>query len=165
MRRFKKVQTKDSPRNQKLITFDSTEVVILQDTMDSFSKSSSAAKIVNDENQKPKCSPPTSKFPPGQKADRNIILKKFQASVKPSLDQYAYVPKPFFFYGILMDPLRLQEVLQLSATPVLKPAEVNSYKIMLWGQYPALIDGPINSCVSGMGYVVETEEQHKMPEY
>jgi gamma-glutamylcyclotransferase (GGCT)/AIG2-like uncharacterized protein YtfP len=93
------------------------------------------------------------------------MLEKFQANVIPSLGQYTYIPKPFFFYGSLMDPLRLQEVLQLPAPPVLKPARVTSYKIMLWGQYPALVDGPTNSYVDGIAYFVETEQQQKMLEH
>jgi hypothetical protein len=133
--------------------------------MDSFSGSSSAAKVVSDENKKPEYSSPTGKPPSDQKAKRNIMLEKFQAYVKPSLDQYAYIPKPFFFYGSLTDPLRLQEVLQLPTPPVLKPARVQSYKIMLWGQYPALVDGSNNSYVDGMAYVVETEQQQKMLEH
>ncbi len=36
---------------------------------------------------------------------------------------------------------------------------------MLWGQYPALVDGPNNSYVDGMAYVVETEQQRKMLEH
>jgi hypothetical protein len=64
-----------------------------------------------------------------------------------------------------MDPLPLQEVLQLSAPLVLKPARVKSYKIMLWGQYPALVDGPNNGYVGGIAYVVETENQQKMLEH
>jgi gamma-glutamylcyclotransferase (GGCT)/AIG2-like uncharacterized protein YtfP len=133
--------------------------------MDSSSRSFSAAKIDDDEDKKPKYPPPTGKAPSDQKANRNIMLKKFQANVKPSLGQYTYIPKPFFFYGSLMDPLRLQEVLQLPSPPVLKPARVRSYKIMLWGQYPALVDGLDNNYVDGMAYVVETEEQHKMLEH
>ena len=93
------------------------------------------------------------------------MLQKFQAYVDRPLDPLPYIQKPFFFYGSLMDPLRLQEVLQLPAPPVLKPARVRSYKIMLWGQYPALVDGPNNSYVDGMAYVVETEKQQKMLEH
>jgi hypothetical protein len=33
---------------------------------------------------------------------------------------------------------------------------------MLWGQYPALMDGPYEIFVDGMAYVVETEEHQKM---
>jgi hypothetical protein len=133
--------------------------------MESVSGSPSARKGVNDENNKPEYSLPTSKPPSDQKANSNIMLEKFQANVKPSLGQYVYIPKPFFFYGSLMDPLRLQEVLQLPAPPLLKLARVKSYKIMLWGQYPALVDGPNNSYVDGIAYVVETEQQQKILEH
>lgn len=127
--------------------------------------SSSAAKIVNDENRRLEHSSPTSKPPSNQRRNRNVMLKKFQAGVEPSLPPYTYMPKPFFFYGTLMDPQQLQEVLQLPAPPVLQPARVKSYKIILWGQYPALVDAPINSYVDGMAYFVETEEQQKMLEH
>ena len=133
--------------------------------MDNFSGSSSVAKIVNDENKKLEYSSPTGKRPSDQKTSRNIILEKFQADVKPSLGQYAYIPKLFFFYGSLIDPLRLQDVLRLPVPPVLKPARVKSCKIMLWGQYPALVDGPNNNYVDGMAYLVETEQQQKMLEH
>jgi hypothetical protein len=133
--------------------------------MDSSSGSSSTAKVVSDENKKPEHSSLISKPPFDQKANRNIMLEKFQANVKPLLGQYVYIPKPFFFYGSLMDPLQLQKILYLPAPPVLKPARVKSYKIMLWGQYPALVDGPNNSYVDGMAYVVETEQQQKMLEH
>ena len=75
------------------------------------------------------------------------------------------MPKLFFFYGSLMDPLRLQDVLQLPELPVLKPARVKSYKIMLWGQYPALVGGPNNCYAEGIAYLVETEQQQKMLEH
>jgi hypothetical protein len=133
--------------------------------MDRFSGSSSASKIINDETKQPEYSSPTGKPPSDQKANRDVMLEEFQANVKPSVGQYTYIPKPFFFYGSLIDPLQLQEVLQLPAPPVLKPARVKSYKIMLWGQYPALVDGPNNSYVDGMAYVVETEQQQKMLEH
>lgn len=132
--------------------------------MDNFNGSSSAGKVVNNENKKPEYSSPTGKRPSDQKANRNVILEKFQANVKPSLGQYAYIPKLFFFYGSLIDPLRLQDVLRLPVPPVLKPARVKSCKIMLWGQYPALVDGPNNNYVDGMAYLVETEQQQKMLE-
>ncbi|KAL5351531.1 hypothetical protein ACLOAV_003390 [Pseudogymnoascus australis] len=93
------------------------------------------------------------------------MLEKFRADVKPSLPPYTYTPIPFFFYGSLTDPLRLQEVLRLAAPPVLQPASVQCYKIMLWGQYPTLVRGPINNHVDGMAFVVETEEQENMLKY
>jgi hypothetical protein len=36
---------------------------------------------------------------------------------------------------------------------------------MLWGQYPALVDGPNDSYVDGRAYVVETEQQQKVLEH
>lgn len=129
----------------------------IKDTMDNFNKnrgSSSTQKVINDKTRKPE-----------PKAKRNIMLEKFQAfqaDVKPPPGQYIYIPRPFFFYGSLTDPSKLQEVLQLPSPPLLKPAKVKSYKIMLWGQYPALVDGPNDSYVDGMAYVVETEQHLQM---
>ncbi|TVY88353.1 hypothetical protein LAWI1_G007098 [Lachnellula willkommii] len=139
--------------------------------MNNFKESSSSLSTpntINDEKEKPGHSLPTAKPHSHKKAKRNIMLEKFknfQPNAKPSRGQYAYIPKPFFFYGSLTDPLQLQEVLQVQAPPVLAPARVRSYKIMLWGQYPALVDGPHDSYVDGMAYVVETEEQQKMLEH
>jgi hypothetical protein len=91
--------------------------------MDNFNRgSSSTQKVINEENGKPEL-----------KAKRNIMLEAFQSGLKPQLGQYAYIPKPFFFYGSLTDPSKLREVLQLPNPPLLKPARVKSYKIMLWG--------------------------------
>jgi gamma-glutamylcyclotransferase (GGCT)/AIG2-like uncharacterized protein YtfP len=78
--------------------------------------------------------------------------------------KYVYEPKPFLFYGTLTDRLKLQEVLQLPSPPVLKPARTKTYSIMLWCQYPALVDGPMNSYVHGMTCVIGTEQQLKMLE-
>jgi hypothetical protein len=86
------------------------------------------------------------------------MLERFKNYVGPSLGEYYYIPKPFFFYGTLTYPLRLQEVLQLPTPPVLKPARVKSYKIMLWGHYPALVNAPYGSYVDGVAYVVEIEQ-------
>lgn len=58
--------------------------------------------------------------------------------------------------------MKLQEILQLPNPPALKPARVRSYKIMLWGQYPVLVDGPLDSYVNGMTCVIETEEHLQM---
>lgn len=132
--------------------------------MDSFG-GSSVANTAEDENKRPGYSSPTSKPPSKQKGRRNIMLEKFRADVEPSPPPYTYTPMPFFFYGSLTDPLRLQEVLRLAAPPVLKPASVQCYKIMLWGQIPALVRGSINNHVDGMTFVVETEEQENMLKY
>lgn len=133
--------------------------------MDSFGGSSSVAKTAEDETARPEFGSNTGKTPSKQKDRRNIMLEKFRADVEPSLPPYTYTPMPFFFYGSLTDPLRLQEVLRLAALPVFQPASVQCYKIMLWGQYPALVRGQINNHVDGMAFVVETEEQENMLKY
>jgi hypothetical protein len=47
---------------------------------------------------------------------------------------------PFFFYGPLMDPSTLISVLKLRDRPVLLPAKIRGYEIMLWGNRPALVE-------------------------
>lgn len=89
------------------------------------------------------------------------MLERLPADVLPP-DVGQYTPKHFFFYGSLMNPVRLQEVLHLSATPVLQPARVKFYKIMLWGQYPSLVEGEEDNYVDGMAYLIETSEQQRM---
>ncbi|OBT89331.1 hypothetical protein VE02_01441 [Pseudogymnoascus sp. 03VT05] len=116
--------------------------------MDGFGASYSAPKAVEGEQERPEHASNIGKPPSKQKGRRNIMLEKFRADVEPSRPPYTYTPMPFFFYGSLTDPLRLQEILQLPAPP-----------------YPALVHGPINNHVDGMAFVVETGEQEKMLKY
>lgn len=64
---------------------------------------------------------------------------------------------PYFFYGTLMDPQLLTELLNLSHTPRLRPATLVGYSIKLWGPYPALVAGPANAVLQGMVYEVESK--------
>jgi gamma-glutamylcyclotransferase (GGCT)/AIG2-like uncharacterized protein YtfP len=121
---------------------------------------SSTPKAMKDENKEP-----------APIAKRNIMREHFQAwhaAGRPSLfpaGHDVYIPKPFFFYGTLADSSKLQEVLQLPSLPVLKPARVRTYKIMLWGQYPALVDdGSLDSYVDGATCVIKTEQHLQMLE-
>ena len=61
-----------------------------------------------------------------------------------------------FFYGALKDPVRLAAVLHLpdGQAPYLRPAKLVGYHIMLWGQYPALLDGPPGNEVLGVAYEI-----------
>jgi len=107
----------------------------------------------------------TDKLAAHKEADGNIMAKKFQHYIEPAIQPpptpLKYTSRPFFFYGSLTDPLLLQQILHLPPPPTLKPATLLHYKIMLWGQYPALVPGPYNNCISGMTYFIETEEQQK----
>jgi gamma-glutamylcyclotransferase (GGCT)/AIG2-like uncharacterized protein YtfP len=66
----------------------------------------------------------------------------------------------YFVYGSLMDPKTLAKVLGRAEIPDLIPAKVIGYKIMMWGQYPALLDKPY-STVYGMTFEVQTPEEVK----
>lgn len=64
---------------------------------------------------------------------------------------------PYFFYGTLMDPSLLSEILELPTKPTLRPAKLAGYSLKLWGQYPALLGGFTGNIIQGMVYNVETE--------
>ncbi|KAJ5178916.1 hypothetical protein N7492_002126 [Penicillium capsulatum] len=56
-----------------------------------------------------------------------------------------------FFYGSLMDPQTLSQVLKSSKPPpVLHRAILTGYRIKLWGPYPALVEGQASDFVDGM---------------
>lgn len=85
-----------------------------------------------------------------------------EPKVRPEqLDPFASPTGHYFFYGTLSDPSFLSEVLGLSETPTLRPAKLVGYSLKLWGQYPALADGPTGATVEGMVYEVGSEKQGK----
>jgi Gamma-glutamyl cyclotransferase, AIG2-like len=61
-----------------------------------------------------------------------------------------FSPEYYFFYGSLMDSATLMKVLKLLHQPELVPARITGYSCKLWGQYPALVDGPAGNDVHGM---------------
>jgi gamma-glutamylcyclotransferase (GGCT)/AIG2-like uncharacterized protein YtfP len=90
-----------------------------------------------------------------------IVARKFlkaDAPVPPSDgdNSVGFRPHHIFLYGTLMDPVQLRKVLQLESTPTLQPATIVGWKIMLWGQYPALVFKPGN-IIHGMAYEVQKE--------
>jgi Gamma-glutamyl cyclotransferase, AIG2-like len=110
--------------------------------------------------------PPT---PPKQDRPSPMTRKFLQAQGRtwqPDLDA---APDPFrreyyFFYGSLADPHTLATVLKRRGPPRLLPAKIFGYSCMLWGQYPALLDGPPGAPVSGMAYEVQTPSDKKPSE-
>jgi len=99
-----------------------------------------------------------------QKAKRNILLKKSKANVNPSLRQYTHTK------AVVLLPLSYKSTATPRSSSACntnspQPARVESYKIMLWGQYPALVDGPNDSYVDSIAYVIKTEQQQKMLEH
>ncbi|KAK2611673.1 hypothetical protein N8I77_005003 [Diaporthe amygdali] len=74
----------------------------------------------------------------------------------------------FFFYGTLMDPDIVQEVLGLPERPVLKPALLrNRGHMRMWGPYPAfLADQEPRVDVKGMACEIEgTERKDRLATY
>lgn len=83
----------------------------------------------------------------------------FEPKVRPEhIDSFAPPTGAYFFYGTLSDPSFLSEVLGLSEKPTLRPAKLVGYSLKLWGQYPALVDGPTGATVEGMVYEVRSEK-------
>ena len=68
-------------------------------------------------------------------------------------------PVPYFFYGSLVDPLLLVEMLALPSPAVLKEAKVRGGQVMCWsGQQCVLIDACKKETVEGWVFVVENKE-------
>jgi gamma-glutamylcyclotransferase (GGCT)/AIG2-like uncharacterized protein YtfP len=76
----------------------------------------------------------------------------------------AFRKEHYFFYGSLMDLSTLVHVLKLRDRPELLPAMITGYTCILWGQYPALVDGPPEASVRGMAYVVQRPSHQKLLE-
>jgi len=76
----------------------------------------------------------------------------------PLMDPLAPRTGPYFFYGTLMDSSMLMEILGLKEKPTLRPAKIVGYSCKLWGQYPALVNGPQGGVVEGAMYEVQSDE-------
>lgn len=100
----------------------------------------------------------------------SIMVRKFQQleeeggelpeSILPA-DYGAFKKHYCFFYRTLMHPARLAAVLLLpdSQPPKLRSAKVIDYHPKLWGQYPALLDGPQGNEEFGMAYEVQLSKE------
>ena len=79
---------------------------------------------------------------------------------------YVYEPIYYFFYGTLMKPEILKDVLGLDTEPVLRNAKIYGYELTHWGQYRALVDGKPGQVVMGRAYIVRSvEEEYKLAYY
>ncbi|KAI6764972.1 hypothetical protein HG531_012071 [Fusarium graminearum] len=63
---------------------------------------------------------------------------------------------PYFVYGTLMDPNMLSDILGLEKEPKLRLAKIKGYSRKLWGQYPAMQEGPGDAEVNGSVYQVQS---------
>ena len=66
--------------------------------------------------------------------------------------------KFYFFYGTLMDPSTLTNVLG-HPRPETYPAFITGYSMKLWGQYPALVNEATDQRISGRAYRVTSKTE------
>lgn len=116
-------------------------------------------------NNPPPPPPPAPPLPPNssQTKESPFVLKVrgapedwfYQAPEPPALgDLFEPSAGPYFVYGTLMDRTMLADILGLEEKPELRPAKIVGYSCKLWGQYPAMQDGPQDTEVHGAVYNV-----------
>lgn len=115
--------------------------------------------------------PPPPAAPRSKLRIRTAPRKKFFLSAPPQHRD----PAPegiYFFYGSLLDPEMLVEILGLDKSPELRPAYIEGFDSKLWGQYPALIpcsDASPKSdrrIIEGAAYRVRSsEDAEKLAKY
>jgi hypothetical protein len=60
-----------------------------------------------------------------------------------------FLPLPYFVYGDLLDPQKLQNVLQLDKPPALRMGIAIGFHFETWGGRTALVDGSVGNVVHG----------------
>ncbi|CAG1993745.1 unnamed protein product [Fusarium graminearum] len=86
----------------------------------------------------------------------------YQPSKPPAQTDLSEPPiGPYFVYGTLMDPNMLSDILGLEKEPKLRLAKIKGYSRKLWGQYPAMQEGPGDAEVNGSVYQVQSIAQAK----
>ena len=122
-----------------------------------------------DKNPTPHPPPPPPPIDPHQITPITLNLKvKHKAhALESTLLPEPKAPQagPYFFYGSLLDPSLLTELLGLEREPDLLPASLDGYQCKLWGQYPALV-ACVGGTVQGAVYTVESvEDARKLADY
>lgn len=102
---------------------------------------------------------------PSQMAQKFIQFDGQGLPDNPVLNYREFRPGYYFFYGTLTNPQKLAEVLEIKHQPTLIPAKIIGYSCKHWGQYPALVDGPPDTVVSGMAFYVQTSEEKEKLKY
>lgn len=86
--------------------------------------------------------------------ERNAYFAESQGTSDVCEDGWPQDPirdEQCFFYGSLMDPQTLSQVLKSSKSPpVMRRARVRGFRTKLWGTYPAFIQGQTFDFVDGM---------------
>ncbi|KAI9684219.1 MAG: hypothetical protein M1829_003490 [Trizodia sp. TS-e1964] len=90
-------------------------------------------------------------------------IPDMQAS-SDAISHNSFCTELYFFYGSLQAPARLMSVL-LSDPPLLRPAKLFGYKIMLWGPYPAIVEAEPDKVINGMSYEVQSADHRQLLEF
>ncbi|GAB7353676.1 hypothetical protein MBLNU459_g4082t1 [Dothideomycetes sp. NU459] len=126
--------------------------------------------------------PPAPPTPPPlpSRPQQDIKMSKFALKVQAAppgwyFDGWAAGPPPdpsdpptgvYFFYGTLMDPEMLRDVLGIDELPQIRPATVYGYSCRAWGQYPVLVDSITNQVVSGRAWKMsDVKHARRLKEY
>ncbi|KAJ5084623.1 hypothetical protein NUU61_009202 [Penicillium alfredii] len=100
---------------------------------------------------------PESKISPAVRKLRSTPPEKFFPIINNApIDPSDLPTGPYFFYGSLLDPGILGEILGLDTKPELRPAYIEGYQCKLWGQYPALVGSVPSDIVKGAVYNVRS---------
>jgi AIG2-like family. len=88
------------------------------------------------------------------------MRRKFAAAQSPDPlgpEWDEFIEQYYFFYGTLMDPSTLSEVLLLPGWPELRPAKIVEYHCKLWIRFSALLES--GDEVHGMAYWVKSKTE------
>jgi len=76
-----------------------------------------------------------------------------------TIAQPIWQPTYIFFYGSLMDPTTLCNILETSSTPILYPARLSGYNMKMWGPYPAITKSSSEDTASIDGMLFRLDKQ------
>ena len=99
---------------------------------------------------------------PASKMAHKFLGAEPMEEVEPDYPYNSFRKEFRFYYGTLMDPSTLAKVLNIKDRPQLIPAKVIGYQCMLWGPYPALVDGPSRVAVHGLAYEVQSAKEAEL---
>jgi gamma-glutamylcyclotransferase (GGCT)/AIG2-like uncharacterized protein YtfP len=80
-------------------------------------------------------------------------------AVKAPITEGNWRPTMMFFYGSLMDPGLLEDLLELKSPPKYHSAKISGFANKMWGPYPAITYDNSTSEIVGAAYMVEQEKQ------
>lgn len=101
--------------------------------------------------------------PSERSAKPSAMALKFKAAHESELGSppkraWKFNPQLIFFYGSRTVPCILQRVLSLCEPPTYYRASIDSFKVKMYGVYPALVKATDEGIVQGLVYTVKSED-------